>query len=416
MSQEPVKLTKTIVDRTPIPAAGQAFVRDTQLKGFGLRITPSGAKSFIVEKRIAGKVRRMTIGRFGELTVEQARREATKLLGQVATGVDPVAEKQTAKVAAVTLGEAYQDFLKARKELAVTTLRDYNRVMQTIFLDWQKKRLVTITRGMVAIRHQQLGEERGPAYANLAMRVLRAVMNFAQATYADGHGNPILIHNPVAILSQTRSWYRVQRRQTVIKAHQLPAWFRAVDILKSSAAFDHAWVASDLLRLLLFTGLRKQEALSLRWDAVDLREKTFTLTHTKNHEPLTLPMSDYVEGIFQDRLELAVNDYVFPGKEGEGHLVEPKRQVAHVVETSGVAFTLHDLRRTFITIAESLDIPMFAIKRLVNHKMSGDVTAGYIVSDVERLRDPMQRITDRLIELTQQPLPVGTNPDIDTTA
>ena len=57
-------------------------------------------------------------------------------------------------------------------------------------------------------------------------------------------------------------------------------------------------------------------------------------------------------------------------------------------------FTLHDLRRTFITIAESLDIPAYALKRLLNHKDSNDVTAGYIVSDVNRLREPMQRITD----------------------
>jgi integrase len=62
-------------------------------------------------------------------------------------------------------------------------------------------------------------------------------------------------------------------------------------------------------------------------------------------------------------------------------------------------FTLHDLRRTFITVAESLDIPAYAIKRLVNHKLSGDVTAGYIVGDVERLRAPMQRITDYLLRL-----------------
>jgi len=61
---------------------------------------------------------------------------------------------------------------------------------------------------------------------------------------------------------------------------------------------------------------------------------------------------------------------------------------------SGVECTLHDLRRTFITIAESLDIPGYALKRLLNHKDPNDVTAGYIVSDVGRLRGPMQKITD----------------------
>lgn len=70
-----------------------------------------------------------------------------------------------------------------------------------------------------------------------------------------------------------------------------------------------------------------------------------------------------------------------------------------VIKKSGVKFTLHDLRRTFITIAESLEIPAYALKRLLNHKMNHDVTAGYIVMDVERLRMPMQMIADHLVKL-----------------
>lgn len=72
--------------------------------------------------------------------------------------------------------------------------------------------------------------------------------------------------------------------------------------------------------------------------------------------------------------------------------------MAHVIKNSGVQFTVHDLRRTFITIAESLDITAYALKRLMNHKMSNDVTAGYIIVDVERLRKPMQLITDYILK------------------
>jgi len=73
---------------------------------------------------------------------------------------------------------------------------------------------------------------------------------------------------------------------------------------------------------------------------------------------------------------------------------EPRKQMARVIQESGVHFTIHDLRRTFITVAESLDISAYALKRLLNHKMSNDVTAGYIIKDAERLRAPMQKITD----------------------
>ncbi|RUQ85047.1 integrase [Legionella septentrionalis] len=72
--------------------------------------------------------------------------------------------------------------------------------------------------------------------------------------------------------------------------------------------------------------------------------------------------------------------------------------MANVTKFSGIHFTVHDLRRTFITIAEGLDISAYALKRLMNHKMNGDITAGYIVADVERLRKPMQQITDYFLK------------------
>ena len=90
----------------------------------------------------------------------------------------------------------------------------------------------------------------------------------------------------------------------------------------------------------------------------------------------------------------------FRGEGQPGPIVGPRNAVRWVVRQSGVEFTLHDLRRTFITVAESLEISAYALKRLVNHKMSRDVTAGYIISDVERLRAvPMQKITDYLVKV-----------------
>ena len=80
------------------------------------------------------------------------------------------------------------------------------------------------------------------------------------------------------------------------------------------------------------------------------------------------------------------------------YLIEPLRHVQRVIKISGVSFTLQDLRRTFITIAESIDTSAYALKRLVNHKMTNDVTAGYIVSDVERLRKPMEQISKRILQ------------------
>ena len=155
--------------------------------------------------------------------------------------------------------------------------------------------------------------------------------------------------------------------------------------------------------MVLFTGLRKNEAAKLKWSDIDLKAKTLTVAETKNHQPHTLPLSDYLFELLTRRQQQAGSEYVFPSTGKGGYIVEPRKQTAKVIEDSGVRFTIHDLRRTFITIAESLDISAYAVKRLINHKMTNDVTAGYIVSDVERLRKPMQQITHYLLSQMGMP-------------
>jgi len=114
----------------------------------------------------------------------------------------------------------------------------------------------------------------------------------------------------------------------------------------------------------------------------------------------TLPLSDFLYDLLQQRNNNAINEFVFQRANGTGYICEQRKQIAKVIKESGVSFTIHDLRRTFLTIAESLDIPAYAVKRQANHKMSNDVTAGYIVADVERLRQPMQKITDYILKCT----------------
>ena len=160
-------------------------------------------------------------------------------------------------------------------------------------------------------------------------------------------------------------------------------------------------MVSDYLLLVLFTGLRRNEAASLRFDQIDFVDRTLTIPDTKNGEPLTLPLSDYLLTLLERRAKETTGAFVFPGSGKHGHLIEPKRHVKRVIRESGVPFMLHDLRRTFITVAESLDLSHYAIKRLVNHKISGDVTAGYVVHDLSRLREPMQRISDRIISIVE---------------
>jgi integrase len=388
-----MKLIKTTVDKLPLPESTPTFYRDDEIRGFGVKVFPSGIKTFFLEKRVVGKVKRITIGRFGELTAEQARKKAQKLVGEIAAGGDPIAEKKAAELKAITLAGVFRDYLDTRKDLKPKTLRDYERVLNVAFADWRTKPLLSITKDMIGKRHRQLGEQNGEAWANLSMRVLRALFNFAAGQYEDAQGRSLITDNPVKRLSQTRAWYRVDRRQTVIKIHELKPWFEGVMRLENE-------VLRDYLLLMLFTGLRRNEAAKLRWADVDFAGKTLTVVDPKNREDHTLPLSDFLLDLLARRKAGAVNEYVFPGSGAGGYIVEPRKQMARVTESSGVRFTVHDLRRTFITLAESLDISAYAVKRLVNHKIGkSDVTAGYIIHDVERLREPMQKITDYVLRV-----------------
>ena len=332
------------------------------------------------------------------MTVEQARKEAQKLLGKIAVGIKPKLEKKAQQCRAITLQAVFEDYLKARKGLKPLTIKDYQRAMLESFDDWRKKPLLDITRDMVAKRHAQIGE-RSHARANLAMRLLRAIFNFAAGEYEDEKGKPLILENPVKRLSHTRAWYRVTRRQTVIKQHELSAWYEAVMNFEIERTSTKSEAIRDYLLLLLFTGLRRSEAAKLTWADINLKAKALTITDTKNHEQHVLPLSNFLYDLLVKRKKQAESNYVFPGTGETGYIIEPRKVMAKIIEKSGVQFTLHDLRRTFITIAESLDIPAYALKKLLNHKNKADVTAGYLVIDVERLRKPMQLITDHLLIL-----------------
>ena len=398
-NEQSVRLTKTVVDKIQAtPGKDQVFYRDGELKGFALRVTASGVKSFVVETRIEGSVRRMTLGKYGNLTVEQARKEAKSILGRIAHGDNPIAEKKIQKIKGMTLSQVFNDYLKARKDLKPTTTIDYGRALNQVVPDWLGKPITSITREMIAKRHAQHGETKSKARSNNAMRVLRAIFNFAVHEYQTDDGQPIIAINPVEYLSHTRGWYRVDRRQTVIKAHQLNDWQSGLNQLVEYDHYPQAMMWRDYFLLILFTGMRRMEAASILWKDIDFKSKTFTLLDTKNRESHTLPMSNFLCDLFDRRKKFKTSEYVFPAKSRTGHILEPRKAMLKVAELSGVLFTIHDLRRTFATTAESLDLPAYALKRLLNHKMSHDVTAGYIMLDVERLRKPMQQITDFLVK------------------
>jgi integrase len=384
-----MKLTKSVVDKLGFTEKGQVFYWDDELPGFGMYIGTK-SKTWCVQQRIGNKTKRVVLGKYPTMTAEQARNAAKKGIGELAAGIDPVKEKREKNIKAVTLGEVFTAFLDSR-QLKPKTVKDYTGVMSNIYPDWQKLPITDISRDAVEHRHKKIGDERGEAYANLGARTLRSVLNYASAKYETGKGLSILPENPVKRISQTRSWYKVRGRTGHLKPHQLAAWFDAVLNIDNPTIRDY-------LIFVLLTGTRKDESARLQWTDIDLTDNSYVLRDPKNNRPMQLPLSDYLADMLTARKANSNNMFVFPGEGTRGYLVEPKRQIAKIVEKTGLPFSMHDLRRSFVTIAESLDISSFAVKALVNHKQGDDVTSGYIQLNVERLRQPMQTITDFILK------------------
>lgn len=387
------KITKQFVDKVSLPDTGQTFYRDSTLKGFALRVTAGGSRAFVLEKRIDGKVKRITLGRYPEITVEQARNKALEYLGEIATGTNPITKRQRQKVESMTLLDVWKDYRTIKNDLKPKTYTQYEQYINGELKDWRNKPFCSITRDMVIKRHSDMKERLSPSYANNVMRVLSAMFRFAQVQYQDSLGNSVISTNPVERISQLKAWAKEPRRQTIIKPHQLPNWYSAIKKLKFNTGADSDHVGADYFVFLILSGLRRNEAAKLKWENVDFNDKTFHIPDTKNNTPLTLPMSDVIEALLQYRLRFKINEYVFSTRRA-GYFANPEQALARLKKESGVEITMHDLRRTFITTAESLDISLYAIKQLVNHKSGSDVTSGYVINNLERLREPMQRITN----------------------
>ncbi|NNE83274.1 MAG: DUF4102 domain-containing protein [Alphaproteobacteria bacterium] len=163
------KLTKSQVDKIPFTASGQKIYMDRDLPGFGIRVGRD-VKSYFVQRHIGRKNVRVTVGRHGILTAEQARKDALELLVRMTRGENPNETKRQAYAATITLSEALAEYLLARKELRPFTIKIYHHLIEHYLEDWVDKPIASITPNMVAQRHLRLGVEIGGHTANNVMR------------------------------------------------------------------------------------------------------------------------------------------------------------------------------------------------------------------------------------------------------
>lgn len=413
-----LKLTKTNIDRVRKPGSGTIFYWDTETKGFGLRITASGAASFVVQGTVAGegKELRMTIGTYGAWTVDDARRRAEEYKHQFEDGINPLAAKKADAAQKVTLAEICTAYVSRPGKLKASTAVEYKRHVDQVFAGWKDKPIVSITRDMVLERHRELvergleGKRAAPASANAAMVTLRILINFASRQYRRADGSPLILHNPVDVLKD--HWAPLgSRTDRYIDRRKIGEVWNKLNEARESPKNKDALAGIDLTIFALLTGARRDEMTTLTWDRVNIDDVDpsncwWHLDDRKRGDPIWLPLSSQAVALLKSRMpkpkenedDPEPSPYVFPSWSKTGHITDARAPMELVGKVAGKHLSLHDMRRTYTNVAmrECL-IEKFRTDLLTGHKPAQeDVTArNYLdLARLDWLQPEAQKIAD----------------------
>lgn len=385
-----MRLTDTNINKLT-PKLKDYRVACDQTKGFFVKVTPAGRKSFVVDGRVkGGRTRRFTLGTYPEVSTSDARAKALALISQMQQGADPKSESDKANAIASftrkTLAEVFDEYLNIR-DLKPKTRVDYKNTMHSVFSDWLSQPINKISREHVMKRFTKARDERGKATAVKSFRILSALFNFALAD--EVQGVRLLTDNPVNVIKQKGVSRAIPKREDYLTEDQI---YRLMHFHMTERTFAEQYRKGvtdqgiNYVMLLLFSGMRRSEALRLRWEDVDYDKRLFVARDTKNGSDHYIPMSDMLMWILNAQKDVAgESEWVFPKRNGEGHMTEPKSQLAKICNAVGFKFRLHDLRRTFATHASKAGVQFDLIQKALNHKAQ-NVTSGYIISNVYLMR------------------------------
>ncbi|MDC1541884.1 integrase family protein [Candidatus Pseudothioglobus singularis] len=394
------------LDMLPSPEKGRKLYQDTEVKGLYVRVTTTGTKSFVSYKWLNRKKVWTTHGQYPSMTIKQARTSARTTLNVISEGINPNKLKSGSLAKHdISLQKVFTDYCVSKHNVKSSTMKNYNSIFNAYLDDWKKKPIAEITRDMIEKRHRDIGKgskkfSESPSRANTTMRLVRALFNYAMGQYEDSQGEPLFLHNPVSRITSQKLWFKEKIRQDTVMNYDLKKWYEGVMKLpfqKDNVYIDtSAEVVRDFLIFAMFSGLRRNEVLEMKWSDIDFRNHSFTLEDTKNNESHSLPLNFKLDEVLERRKNDSDNPYVFQGLKPNSHLHPPKRQMARAVELVGFHFTTHDLRRTFETMANRLNLSNYTLDKLINHKNSKTITGRYIVLEIDDLREPMEKTAELL--------------------
>ncbi len=381
------KITKRSVDAAA-PGEQEFFLWDEELKGFGLRVYPSGRKMYLAQFRAGGRLRRVNIGLHGVLTPDTARTEAMKHLSDVRRGSDPASERDRRK-ASPTMKEFGKRFLEEHvaSHCKPTTQAEYKRSVE-LFINPKlgSHRIIDVSRTEVVELHQSLKST--PYQANRTLGVLSVMFTVAHSWGVRTDGV-----NPCWKVKR----YKEIKRERYLTSDELA---RLGKVLRESASEPEA---VNCIRLLLLTGCRLSEIQKLKWEHIDLNANVLRLPDSKTGAKL-VTIGKAAAEVFRSIIKVAGNPYVITGQIEGQHLTDMQRPWRRLRKRAGLDdLRIHDLRHSFASDALQLgeDLPM--IGKLLGHTQV-QTTARYAHLKTDPIKAAADKVADAIaIALTRVP-------------
>jgi integrase len=348
-----VKLTPALVAKPSTPHSKDREIHwDATLPGFGLCVTASGHASFVVQYRAGRRSRRMSL-RAG-LSLQDARREAKKILGDVARGQDPLAQRQKeAKAGEDTFRAVAEDYLKREKKRSIDQTRAV--LKRLVFPKLGSRPIADIRRSDIVRLLDQIRDERGFSMADITLAHVRRILNW-HASRADDYRSPI-----VRGMAHTKPKERA--RQRILTDDELRAVWGA------AGAHNGPW--GPFLQFLLLSASRRNEAAQMAWNELDGGVWTIPAERYKTGRELVLPLSPLAVSTLERLPRIARSKFVFTfdGQHAFANFSKAKAQFDKACGVTG--WTLHDLRRTARSLMSRAGVSADVAERCLGHVISG---------------------------------------------